>query len=154
MFTYPKHLRVLLWHKVLLTLQRKHIISPRAATEMFSLHEHALQTLASLLSPGQQCGLCAYRSHISLCGRAKLLFSLVMVGTVVLLDGLCLGCRVAGVYSLGILWDPQKEQRLVHKVLFCRDGVPAMAQWDERHLWSAGMQIQSPTQHGGLSIWH
>lgn len=34
-------------------------------------------------------------------------------------------------------------------------GVPAVAQWYRWHLGNAGMQVQPPTQHGGLrNIWH
>ena len=29
-------------------------------------------------------------------------------------------------------------------------GVPAVVQWDQQHLWSAGMQVRSPAQHSGL----
>uniref|UniRef100_A0A8D1UD07 Synaptotagmin 17 n=1 Tax=Sus scrofa TaxID=9823 RepID=A0A8D1UD07_PIG len=39
----------------------------------------------------------------------------------------------------------------------CQDstwGVPAVAQWDWRGLWSTGMQVQSPARHSGLRIWH
>ena len=28
-----------------------------------------------------------------------------------------------------------------------------MAQWDQWHLWSFGMQVQSPAQYNGLRIW-
>ena len=29
-------------------------------------------------------------------------------------------------------------------------GVPAVVQWDQQHLWSAGMQVRSPARHSGL----
>ena len=31
-------------------------------------------------------------------------------------------------------------------------GVPAVVQWDQQHLGSTGMQVQSPTQHSELGI--
>ena len=59
------------------------------------VHRHALHARESVLLAGQPGGLCVCWPHILLCGRAKLLFSLFAVGTVILLDALCLGCRNA-----------------------------------------------------------
>ena len=33
-------------------------------------------------------------------------------------------------------------------------GFPTVMQRDQQHLWSTGMQVQSPAQHGGLRIQH
>ena len=36
----------------------------------------------------------------------------------------------------------------------CNPGLLAVVQWNQRHLGSARMQVQSPAQHIGLRIWH
>ena len=38
-------------------------------------------------------------------------------------------------------------------VVFQNIGVPIVAQQDERHLWSPGMQVPSLALHCGLRIW-
>lgn len=91
--------------QVFLNQQREYLTSLRKPWDT-GVPERALCTLASVLLSRWPCGHFACWSHISLCRRAKILFSLVRVSDGVLLDGYVWhsGMLECG---LGILWDSQ-----------------------------------------------
>ena len=44
----------------------------------------------------------------------------------------------------------KKRERERERVKETIQGVPTVAQWDQRHLWSSRVQVQALAQHSGL----
>ena len=87
---------MLLQHQVSLNVQMgQHIISPREALETRMCVSMPAAPRHTVLPSGRPRGHFACWSHISLCRKAKLFFSLVIVVSGVLLDGLHLACTNA-----------------------------------------------------------